>query len=1155
MDFQKRTFRISSTEPPFGYPRYKDLNYFRQLAASIYVDMCVTAIIDEVCSVEWEIVAEDRAGNEVMGKEADVERIQDFFHNPNTNKESWEMIVRMMLPDLLELNSGIMVKIFNMFGEMVEICARDGMAFTKNPDPYGFYTTRADIILMKNILGEGDDQTQDMDYPAIQAEMQPEDAREEGAYFQYGFNTGARPIPFGRREIVWFEKKVRTDNLYGRSSMEVLSKTVQTLIYAVESQLEYFNDNSIPPGVLGLEGMTALDLKAFGQQWIQQQKVQDSLGNWKRANHKLPMVNKMPKFERLGFTNQELELIESQKWWSKLVWGCYDEETEILTEDGFKLFKDLGEEKVARVNSDGLEIDFIKPIDKQIYDFDGEMIRYKTKTCDLLVTPEHKMLQLSRDKFYNGETKWEVKEARDFKEGIIPQAGNFIGETIEDIEFKSKCKQISKDFDTQEFDISGDNFCKFMGIWLSDGWVESDNNRVCLCASDVYPENKEFIEKLLNDMKVDYKVRICEANSKINGKEVQRNGLMNYYRFSNKALKDYLIQFGHAKNKYVPKVILNADKKQRELFLDAFMLGDGSKGKNGKNDRYGSMSKNLLNGLQEMLIKNGKSATLFQNTSNDCWELTVRHGKSEKIENKYYSRVIKESVSKEKYKGKVYDVTVPEHHYLIVRRNGRVSISGNCFGITATELGFTEDAKGAANQIVQTSVAKKRIIYPLLRLIEYHVNTEIIPEFGVEGVRYKYKIFDIDEEAKKWGLYKLQTEADLKTINEVRNAEGLDSVEWGDKNSGERSPQLGTNINVGDPRQQDADKINRDSASDRDKMTGKPKGDKPKDVKKATTDSGLTLQPNEELGPAEKKLKKKITDLLKSNKAKVFELLEEQGKPETLLQIKSIDDLPGIIKKIFGIFTFRKVVDEVIKVTFDFGWDKSEKQIDRNVPMNNKAVEFLQEHTFDNIKDMTEEISNDLKAELSRGIINGESIPKLKKRVSKVFDVGDNRAEMIARTETNRAENNGKLLAMKASGMKMKKQWVSAHDERTSELCKHLDGQTKMLEEDFSYGAWSGQSPPSHVNCFLKDTKIKTNNGNKKIQDIKVGDKVLTHKNRIREVTEVMSRESQDYYELEVGTNQHKRMLKVTANHPILTQRGWIKVKDLNSEDFVVKIK
>jgi len=72
---------------------------------------------------------------------------------------------------------------------------------------------------------------------------------------------------------------------------------------------------------------------------------------------------------------------------------------------------------------------------------------------------------------------------------------------------------------------------------------------------------------------------------------------------------------------------------------------------------------------------------------------------------------------------------------------------------------------------------------------------------------------------------------------------------------------------------------------------------------------------------------------------------------------------------------------------------------------------------------------------------------------------------MIARTETNRAENQGKLLAMKNSGMDMKKQWLSAHDERTSELCKTLDGQTVDLDDDFHARDWTGQSPPSHVNC------------------------------------------------------------------------------------------
>lgn len=711
----KRTFRISSTNPPFGYPRYEDLLYYRNLAASIYVDMCVNAIIDEVCAVEWDIVAEDRAGNEVPGKEKEVEIIKEFFYNPNTNKESWEMIVRMMLPDLLEINSGIMVKTFNAFGEMVEIVARDGSAFTKNPDIYGMYTNRADLILIKNIMDPQGENMPDQNFPLLAGFITEDEAREDGAYFQYGFNTGARPVPFGKREIVWFEKKVRTDKMYGRSAMGVLAKTVQTLVYAVEHNLEYFSDNSIPPGVLGLEGLSTDDIKAFAHQWTESQKKQDELGNWKKAFHKLPMVNKMPKFERLGFTNAELELIESQKWWSKMVWGC--------------------------------------------------------------------------------------------------------------------------------------------------------------------------------------------------------------------------------------------------------------------------------------------------------------------------------------------------------------------LGMTATELGFVEDSKGSANQIVQSSIAKKRIIYPLLKLIAYHVNTEIIPEFGFEGIQYKYKIFDVDDETKKWGLYKLQTEAGLKTINEIRNTEGLDEVEWGEEAPKAWTPTDSTNINIGDSRQQDADKINRDNQDDRDKQTNKPKkpivsDGKPKKEEKAlTTDTPLTLQPNEEMSA--RKLKKAIMDLLSKNEDKIIEVLESQGKPEQLLQIKGIDDLPGIIKKIFELFSFKKIVDDVIGVQFEKGWDKSEKQIDQNIQMNRKALEFLQNHTFDNIKDMTEEIANDLKAELSRGIINGESIPKLKKRVSKVFNVGENRAEMISITEVNRAENNGKLLAMKGSGLDYDKKAISAHDDRTSELCKRMDGQTVGLDEKFK-DTKTGQEwecPPFHVRC------------------------------------------------------------------------------------------
>ncbi len=698
-------------KPPFGYPRYKDLAYFRKLAASIYVDMCETAIIDEVCSIEYEIVAEDSSGNEVPGKENEVDVVKAFFENPNTNKESWEHIVRMMLPDLLEINSGIMIKVFNAFGKMVEIVARDGMAFTKNPDVYGMYTRRADLILMKDIYDDDPNEPSpyraENGYPLLQGYLTSPEAQEEGAYFQYGFNTGAKPVPFGKREVVWFEKKLRTDDLYGRSAMEILSKTVQTLIYAVEHNLEYFSDNSIPPGVLGLEGMSTTDLKAFGEQWTESQKKADELGNWKKVFHKLAMVNKKPIFERLGFTNAELELIESQKWWSKMVWAS--------------------------------------------------------------------------------------------------------------------------------------------------------------------------------------------------------------------------------------------------------------------------------------------------------------------------------------------------------------------FGMTATEMGFTEDAKGSANQIVQSSIAKKRIIYPLLKLIAYHVNKEIIPEFGFEGIRYKYKIFDAEEETKKWTLYKLQTEAGLRSVNEIRATEGLEDVEWGDEAPKNWSPNQGMNVNMTDPRQTESNRINQENQDKRDQALVKPK--KEKEKKALDTSTPLTLRPGEEMDDG--KLKRAIIAVLDKNKEKVIEVLESQVKKEPLIAIKGVDDIPGMVKEIFSVFTLKEISDAVIKSEFDSGWDASEKKINRNVSYNENALSFLQDMTFDNIKGMTEEIANDLKAELERGIINGEGITKLTARVDKVFDVGENRAEMIARTETNRADNNGKLLAMKGSGLQMEKKWVTHEDDRTSPICMRLDGQTVGINNSFkdSSTGWEGQAPPSHVNC------------------------------------------------------------------------------------------
>lgn len=82
------------------------------------------------------------------------------------------------------------------------------------------------------------------------------------------------------------------------------------------------------------------------------------------------------------------------------------------------------------------------------------------------------------------------------------------------------------------------------------------------------------------------------------------------------------------------------------------------------------------------------------------------------------------------------------------------------------------------------------------------------------------------------------------------------------------------------------------------------------------------------------------------------------------------------------------------------------------------------------------------------------------------------------------------------------------------------------------------------ISCFAKGTPIFTIHGMKNIEDIAVGDKVLTHKGRFRRVLATRKKSSNDIYELQCSTNATK--LYVTGNHLMYTNSGWKRVDSLN---------
>ena len=341
-------------KPPFGYPRFANMPYIRYLAKTPYVDMCLDTILKEMESIKWNVlpnpdvpkeVYKDKNGDFKEDIQGEINHIKTFLKNPNTNKETFKQVfIKQFMGDDLEINSGVLNKVFNLKGEMVEIVARDGATFTKNPDIHGMYTNRAELILPKEIVNNPSEVINP--FRQISHSM----AYQEAAYFQYGWISGPVPTPFGKREIIWLQSKFRSDDIYAYSPIQVLAKSLQMLLYHIESDLEYYNDNNVPKGIIGIDASDTDEIKSFRDQWNEAQQKKDEFGNWKKMMHKVPIVNYIPHFERIEFSSQEMELIEKQKWYSKMVWACFGvTSTELgYTEDASGTANQIVQSKVFR---------------------------------------------------------------------------------------------------------------------------------------------------------------------------------------------------------------------------------------------------------------------------------------------------------------------------------------------------------------------------------------------------------------------------------------------------------------------------------------------------------------------------------------------------------------------------------------------------------------------------------------------------------------------------------------------------------------------------------------------------------------------------------------------------------------------------------------
>lgn len=358
--------------------------------------------------------------------------------------------------------------------------------------------------------------------------------------------------------------------------------------------------------------------------------------------------------------------------------GCYDDKTYILTENGWKLFKDVkADEKVFTKTDNGKVC--LYPITCIIEKhYKGLLHCYHSSQVNLKVTPDHNMWVFDNHKRSVKTKIWKFLESQNLtnKSYSFDKGGNKerndCNRAIAIPATTRRCGVVKREFNGHTFDNLA--FFEFLGWWATDGYLEKHGNHFIVSLSQFKTKGVQRIKYLLDKLNLDY--------SEYKGR----------YRIKSPALADFISkEFYQDKEDYsksldfkITPLIRNAYTNETEAFLQGVLGGDGTEYKDGRKIIY-TASKQFALDLIELCFRCGKTANYYMANyekqyasspfSHNVPVYVVSICRTEKT---WFDKTEK-NYSEEEYDGKVYCVSLDKHHRLFVMREGKTCWCGNCY--------------------------------------------------------------------------------------------------------------------------------------------------------------------------------------------------------------------------------------------------------------------------------------------------------------------------------------------------------------------------------------------------------------------------------------------------------------------------------------------
>lgn len=359
--------------------------------------------------------------------------------------------------------------------------------------------------------------------------------------------------------------------------------------------------------------------------------------------------------------------------------GCYDRETDVLTEDGWKKWEDATEDdRFATYNDKNGCIEYQSPERMIRYHHTGKMYKVKNRNIDLLVTPDHKMYVKG-----GGKKDFEALRADNIAGKSYQYKTGGIGWNVSSPEsitlpgFMQNRGSWTKEILPQEIDSKV--WAKFLGWYIAEGHCKHSRSGYCVYITQKKPNHLYEMNELFKKLPWAYDY-------------TEKTG---QFRFNNQQFYNAVVGIGKVYNKHIPQYAKDWGIDLLETLHKSLMQGDGTIDGEKSSGRYFTSSVRLKDDFQEISLKLGystlvrihvhKGSTSKINgrvitTKVDIYSISAKLGQIEPWYHQKRSNV--NSKRCEIFEGYVnYDDEVfcaeVTNGLLIVRRGGRAIISSN----------------------------------------------------------------------------------------------------------------------------------------------------------------------------------------------------------------------------------------------------------------------------------------------------------------------------------------------------------------------------------------------------------------------------------------------------------------------------------------------